>query len=91
MLAYRSQPLGPYNGSSGVPVISCSGSYLERSNITPANGVVGYVGAGMQSNGAVPGGGNWTWIFSRANGAGDVAFDGHATVVQSFTYKFPGR
>ncbi len=86
---YRSQPLGPYNSSSGIPVLSCSGSYLERSNITPANGVVGYVGAGMQSNGVLPGGGNWTWLFSRANGEGDMAFDNHDAIVQSFYYKFP--
>ena len=87
---YRSQPLGPYNASSGIPILSCSGAYLPRSNITPPNGVVGYVGAGMQANGPLPTAGNFSWLFSRNNGAGTIAHDAaNGTIIQSFNYKLP--
>jgi hypothetical protein len=44
----------------------------------------------MQSNGAYPTSGNWSWIFSRFDGTGAIAYDakGH-TVIQSFSYTLP--
>ena len=55
-------------------VLSCSGSYLAKTNLG-ASQVYSYVGAGRQ--GIPPAGGNpWTWAFANTDGEGAVAFNG---------------
>ena len=86
---YQSQASGPYNSLSLSVVLSCSGAALARGGIA-ASGVASYAGAGMQSQGVHPVGGNWLWLYGRYNGLGDIVFNAaDAVIVQSFTYTFP--
>ena len=86
--AYLSQANGPYNSISNTVVLATSGVALSKT--AGASLILAYDGAGMQDQGAHPASGNWTWVYSRYNGIGAIAYNAADTViVQSFSYTFP--
>ena len=87
---FLSNATGPYNIENNMIVLSCSGSYLAKTNLG-ASTLYSYVGAGMQAQGVPPvGAAAWTWAFANTDGEGAIAFNGGAgLVIRSIKYKFP--
>jgi hypothetical protein len=82
---YDSSPLSPYIVENLLDVLSKSGASLGLDANGNYNGTGNCVVSTTPSNN-----GNWSWIFSRASGEGNIAYNADdATIIRSMYWRLP--
>ena len=81
---YKSPSLSPYQGDEYLQILSMAGTMLGRDT----NG--NYLSSGNCIVTTPPTSGNWSWLYSQNNGAGELAHDiADTTIVKSLKWQFP--